>query len=161
MLGLARVAFSAASERVAAAPASVASAMYGPLAESIWWAICIDEELELVTGYKSRRNTDPKGNVVNGLRYARSALGHHRFFAVGTAGGLTIPFVLPMKIETFAEWVPVADLPDFRGQSTLRPLYQEHVAGRRVLETLVDAAEWFERVCEELPTQASSWNRTK
>ncbi|WBM79271.1 hypothetical protein KIV56_12540 [Cryobacterium breve] len=127
----------------------MAGAMYGPLAESVWWAICIDEELEAVEGYRSRRNTDPQGNVVNGLRYARSALGHHRFFAVQTAGGLSIPYVIPYKIETFGAWLPVADLPDFDQQSTFRPRYEQYVAGRRVLDTLVDAAGWFDRACAE------------
>ena len=85
MLDLALDAFRQATARVSAAPAAVALTMYAPLTESAWWAICIDEEFEFAAGYKSARNSDGQGTVVRGLRYARSALGHHRFFAATMA----------------------------------------------------------------------------
>ena len=74
MLGLAMDAYRAAVARVEAAGHAIANVMYAPLAEAVWWAICVDEEIENREGYKSRRNTDPQGAVVLGLRYARSLL---------------------------------------------------------------------------------------
>jgi hypothetical protein len=145
MLDLALDAFRQATARVSAAPAAVARTMYAPLTESAWWAICIDEEFEFAAGYKSARNSDGQGQVVLGLRYARSALGHHRFFAATMAGGLSVPFTVPFKIETFAAWLSVDELPASTKQQTLRPIYRDHVAGRGVLETLADADAWFQR----------------
>ena len=145
ILELAMGAFRAAVDRVTESPVPVAARMYAPLTEASWWAICVDEELEKSEGYKSRRNTDTQGRVTLGLRYARSVLGHHRFFAVTHGGGLTVPFTIPFQIETYAAWLPVENLPVFTEQATVKPFYENWVAGRRVLDTLNDAVSWFDR----------------
>ena len=145
MLDLSIDAFRQAVDRVTAAPATVARTMFGPLTEAAWWVECVDEEFEHEPGYKSRRNTDPQGIVVSALRYARSALGHHRAFVVERGGGLTIPFTVPFIIESYPVWVPVDALPVFPQQATVRPLYEKYVGGRRVLDTFSDADAWFER----------------
>lgn len=142
---LAMVAFRTAIVRVTESSVPLAARMYAPLTEASWWAICVDEELEKSEGYKSRRNTDAQGRVVQGLRYARSALGHHQFFAVTHGGGLSVPFKIPFQIEAFPAWPPVEHLPVFTEQATVKPFYENWVAGRRVLDTLHDAVSWFDR----------------
>jgi hypothetical protein len=146
MLGLSIDAFNAARRRVSTA-AVTADQMFAPLTEAAWWAICVDEELELVPGYKSARNKDPNGQVVIGLSYARSALGHHRFFAARLAGGgLPISARRPTVISPlYAVWVDVDDLPEFPSQSTKRPFYARHLAGHSVAGTFESADDWFTR----------------
>src|SRR4051794_4365967 len=85
------------------APAS----MYAPLAEAVWWAICVDEELERGAGYRARRNADADGKRLVGLRYVRSALGHHMFFNVIVDRGSWLPATLPMRLgPPEARWMP-------------------------------------------------------
>ena len=135
--------FRQAVQRVARAPASVPQAMYVVLTECVWWAICVDEAMaQKFPNYKSARNTDERGKVVCGLNYARSALGHNQLFAVGTGGGLTVPFEVPFHIETYAVWFPLDALPEFRNLKWAL-YYELHIAGRKVLDTLADTDAWF------------------
>lgn len=149
MLALAIAAFDAARDRVAAAPAAHPAHLFAPLTEAAWWAVCIDEEMGLVDGYASRRNNDAHGRTVLALRYARSALGHHLFPATTTGGGLTFPVSFPLTFDSYPVWVAIEDLPDFgqNRQAAIRKHYVDRLAGRRVTDTLDQAADWFNREC--------------
>lgn len=137
--------FQEARARVAAAPETAAEAMFIPLTEASWWAICVDEAFDKAPGYRSKRNTSPEGQTVAGLHYARSALGHHRTF-IAELGPPTLPFTLPARIEEAPRWVHVEDLPTFDEGKWARQYYVSHVAERTVLETLADADAWFRSV---------------
>ena len=144
MIGLAIDAFRASVERVEAAPATTALAMYAPLTEAAWWATCVDLAFEKTPGYTSKRNSTATGKTVCGLRYARSALGHHWTFIAQPIGGLKIPYTIPYKIEVVPSWLPVGELPDFEGhQSAIRAHYAARLDGRPVRATLAEADEWF------------------
>jgi hypothetical protein len=142
--GVARFAFRRACERVAAAPSALDAFMYASLTEACWWAICLDEELESAAGYKSARNSHPGGLALLGLRYARSMLGHHRVFAAENGGGLTIPLAVPFSIQTHAVWRRVEDLPDISRQDAVRRVYDDHLAGRSVVDTLDATRDWID-----------------
>lgn len=124
--------------------------MYVPLTEAAWWAICADDALaEVVVDYKSRRASDAHGQVLLGIRYARSALGHHWTFIARVGGGLTIPFTVPFAVKTYPVWVSVGDLPTFPHQATLRPEYENHLQNQSVLSTLRCVDTWFKECWNE------------
>lgn len=144
MLNLARNGFEQALVRVRNAPAVVAASLYVPLTEAVWWAVCVDDALEETTGYKNRRHAGPCGEILLGMRYARSGLSHHWTHIVFRTGGLTVPFTVPFSIPQVATWIPTSELPDYKGdQTTLRKHYTSSLDGRPVVKTLEAAEQWF------------------
>lgn len=120
------------------------SSMYGPLAEIVWWAICVDEELERYPGYRAGRNSDPDGKLLVALRYVRSALGHHMFFNVIVDRGSMLPATLPMRLgPPEARWMRSDALPIAGFQQNIRVDYDADIAGREIGETLDRIASWL------------------
>jgi hypothetical protein len=143
MVTLGLAAFTSARARFAQHDWTTAS-MYAPLAEVVWWAICVDEELERGPGYRAKRNRDPDGKRLVGLRYVRSALGHHMFFNVIVDRGSMLPATLPMRLgPPEARWMPSDMLPIAGVQQKVRRDYDADVAGREISETLACIANWF------------------
>jgi len=143
MVTLGLAAFTAAHARFAQHAWTTAS-MHAPLAEVVWWAICVDEELEREPDYRARRNGDPDGKLLVGLRYVRSALGHHMFFNVMVDRGSMLPATLPMRLgPPEARWMRSDMLPVAGVQQNIRGDYDAELAGREISETLTRIASWF------------------
>lgn len=150
MLGTALRAFHSAKRRFEASsntPTPLAEDLYIPLAESLWWAVSVDEGFARIDGpdYGTERDADTSGRIFRGLKYARNRCGHQRALAIKEQG-LALPARLPFTLGVYFRWRPLADLPpadpafrDARGART----YEEWLAGRPATRTLEAMAQWF------------------
>jgi hypothetical protein len=131
-----------------------------PLCETLWWAVAVDDGFEAIADsggghrpnsgdYKSARNSDPSGQVLRALRFARDRCGHHRAFAVvATPFGTVGPVVHPMASSGFLIWRPSTDLPQpdpKHDQPTLKAEYDRLLAGRFPGDAVDSTADWFAR----------------
>jgi hypothetical protein len=118
--------------------------LFVPLTEFCWWAISVDEGLDrLDDTYRDRRDEDPDGRVVAGLRYVRNALGHDRLTTTHMTGGVRVPIRVPMRIHVRWVWRKAAGIPVGKPQQRNRAAYEEWVARRPVEETTLQVWRWL------------------
>lgn len=109
-----------------------------------YWACAVDEQLEKLPGYTSRRNTTA-GRVLLGIRLARNALAHGALAATQPAG---LEYSLSDPLDYGPEvWAPcqvLLDSLDREPSETKKASYIELVEGRRLEEPLRVALAWLQ-----------------
>jgi hypothetical protein len=141
-----------ATERHAAA--SGLRETFVPLAEALYWAATIDDNLRFETWYEPERAAHPDGCVMPGIRYARN-FSTHEIIALTEAGPayLTFPlFKSGSLYESHMLWLPFEDLPSPRQSSKFtvgqQESYRTHLAGHTTPSTLSRVQSWLTRVGE-------------
>lgn len=119
------------------------------VAESLWWITTLDEALRTTHAaedYETRRDSDPVGRVIPGLRYARDRLVHDAF-----ATGMQSNPLLPESVPPPWRWRHLNDpeLPKFVPQSpwgreVALPIYEDLLAESDILEILDKAASFLD-----------------
>lgn len=135
--------------REAEAGTDTAARLSVPLAEALWWARALEEQLEDWESYKDRRRSDSLGQVMIGIRYARNPAGHQRSGSCCLTGpGSRFRFACaPASVTTSGGNSPTyrqhrRTSPDHKGQEA----YAGLLAGQPVSNTLDDAEAWFRKV---------------
>ncbi|WP_341933760.1 hypothetical protein MRBLWO14_002829 [Microbacterium sp. LWO14-1.2] len=112
---------------------------------ALFWVCALDEQLSKNEGYKSRRNQDPAGRLIVGLRIGRNAVAHGAAIIVKPLAGLTWPTTWPLTWNG-AVW---ADFATVRASLLREPAlnsrakWEEEIAGRNVPDTLTDVHDWL------------------
>ena len=153
----------AITELAAATSSRDEQQMFEALGHCLTWVCAIDELNEdQGRGYKSRRNTDLKGKVLRGLRYARNQLVHGvnivdladpqdvstaRLVIAGAAsrGGSQIIMPASRLVWTFKPTLP----PPTKAQPDLQSAYASDVANAEVMEPVEAAMGWPEGFCPQ------------
>jgi hypothetical protein len=134
--------------------------VYVSLAESLFWAIAIDEILDARDrNYRQRRNRDARAEFLPGLRLARNQLTH----AVGqvTVKGDAPFFVKGGGLFHLGKgwiWRDVKLLPEVAGRRAAlqRANYEKHLQGRLTYETLALLKKWFAEEVRPAPGRSVS-----
>lgn len=129
--------------------------------EALHWACALDEQLQNEEpGYESRRDHDPEGRVLRGLRHARDRAMHqviictaedNRSFFKPRRGIVHIASSAPV-------WAPTGTLPkgDKRHHRPSREAaYEEHVAERGAWKPLFEALRFLTKELEGKVSLAS------
>jgi hypothetical protein len=118
------------------------------VAEAAMWACALDQRWWKRVGYEGRREGDPDGRLLPGLRWARNQ-GVHQLVAlhrVSDRAGMGFPLSFPMSFGWQVTWLSRDQVPEEdRIDERLRAAYDEHLAGRPVRGTLEYAVAWCER----------------
>ena len=135
--------------KVSGDPANEEAAMIA-LVEALWWTVSLDEEYGKAFGplYKTERDADERGRVIDGIRLARNRGGHQRALLVEKRE-LTWPIRWPATFGLFFRWRPVEDLPpaDPRYEAREKPLrtaYEMWLSGRPADQTVREVLAWFD-----------------
>jgi hypothetical protein len=131
-----------------------AESTFGPVGEALVWLVAVDDLLATADrGYRSRRDADPDGAALPGIRYARNAVVHGEMV-------VTTTYVKPgavlgaAALGTFAlgegpsiRWinrVSIAHTPRAsRHLAAQEQSYDSHLAGREIREPLNSAVEFL------------------
>lgn len=122
--------------------------------EALHWACALDEQLQREDrDYEARRNQDPEGRVLPGLRHVRDRAMHQ--VIIGATEDMR-PFLKPRQgvvhiASSYPIWVPTESLPkpDKRHQHAEREAsYEKHVAERDAREPLFEALRFLTRELE-------------
>jgi hypothetical protein len=106
--------------------------------ETIVWACALDDLLtKMDPDYEERRNADPGGQVLRGMRWARNQ-GVHQLLALHRdGGGLAFPATFPATFPYQPVWLDrTATAPKAKRQPANEQAYDQFVAGKSVAETL-------------------------
>lgn len=130
-----------------------AQASWEASVEAVWWTTSLDDlfKVELGGEYCTARNDDDCGVVVHAFRWIRHRHAHE---VVSTAtAGPARDFLPPpgsnyvVFISSSIRWKRSEDVHTTRDQQPqLRPLYDEHVGGYPIDQTLRSAERWFDRI---------------
>lgn len=122
--------------------------------EGAWWALALDDALEnhLNRIYKEARDADPNGLIVRGMRWLRNRHAHD--ILLTASGGAKKPFLVPpggigmFYISPSNRWLKSDDIIGNRPDrsASLKPDYDEHVAGLPLYMSLQMALSWFDTV---------------
>lgn len=125
-----------------------------PLAEALYWAATIDDNLRSEAWYEPERTAHPDGRVMPGIRYARN-FSTHEIVALTEAGPAYIEYPLWDSGDLYSEtmlWLPFDELPSpkktSKHTSIQQDSYRVHLAGRDTPGTLARVRSWFIRVGE-------------
>ena len=153
-LGLFILAAKDAAFRIAAAgSAGEARRCWAAAVEAVWWIAAVDDALRAIYGLKVKpwqdlRHAYPAGRVMGGLMWVRH---RHTHDAADTGQGHTRPFFPPpgsdyvVYISPGYSWRQSADIAMSHDLSpSLRPLFDEHVAGFSLHGTVEMVLEWLE-----------------
>jgi hypothetical protein len=128
-------------------PGSNEGAIFVSLGEALFWAVAIDEMLAARdTGYRSRRDHDPRVQFFPGLKLARNQLTHAVELAAARGPA---PFFLKaggvFHLGTGWIWRDVSRLPQSARHAApvQRANYEQHLQGRLTYETLALVRQWF------------------
>lgn len=137
-------------------------ASFVPLAEAVYWAGIVDEQLRRSwQAYDTVREHLPGGCALPGVRYARNLKTHQLPLTLTTVDGAAFPVVLPMVFREVV-WLPAdaLPLPDKPSKHTprQRASYEEHLAGRPVRHTLDSLREFFDALRREV---GSPWRQAE
>lgn len=117
-----------------------------PLSEALYWITVLDEGFRS-SSYEAARRGHVDGAVMPGLRYARNFHVHELITSLESQGGLTIPFSLPMSINTYVAWRKFDDLTTPSKSSKHTPAqqrsYAADVAPQAPRRTLERASVWL------------------
>jgi hypothetical protein len=114
--------------------------------EASMWAVAMDDFLkDEDASYASRRDADPAGQIVLGLRWARNQGIHNLMSVHRMESGRTYPRVYPMTYEVIAKWLPRNLVPKELKlpQKANKENYDAAIVGTNVLDTLERAREFF------------------
>jgi hypothetical protein len=124
--------------------------------QAAWWVASIDEQLQRQhrTRYPRRRRKDPDGLIVAGIRWIRDRHTHQVPITTGRDETPFFPGPPFYLVAGSPQWLPSSavaapDLSDLtpgqkRTYTLLTKLYDEHVAGKTVVDTLRAALRWFD-----------------
>jgi hypothetical protein len=127
--------------------------------EALLWIAALDNYMVIQdqkrgTGYRTRRDADPLGEVVRALAYARDALGHGLsmvssfVYELGSPGIVQGDNVLKEAsgpwLTIHFRWASITKLPNRRQDATLDRLYEQRVANRPLSHPLDEAHRFFE-----------------
>jgi hypothetical protein len=126
------------------------------IANSVIWACILDEALtaRLRAAYKSARDSDRSGRVLDGLRLARNAIVHGQTFAIQPEG-MPYPIDYPLFYgpplwksydELTRDWTPWGSTSAAHLQ--LREVYEHEIAGSNIGAPLWTAREWLDGMHE-------------
>ena len=146
----------AAAKLVAASKERDDQAIFERLGECLTWMCALDELLEPRTNYKSRRNSDAKGQALQGLRYARNTVLHgHAVLDVADAADVPNPSGLLVHNRpgprivgppTVVEWTFQQTLPKpSKPAPKLEAAYITHVAGMAPTVPILGGVDWLNR----------------
>lgn len=113
--------------------------------ETAMWCTALDDLFRKAdAGYEERRDTDKEGRIVRGLRFARN-VGVHHLLGVHQweqlAGSTSVPSADALKE---ARWKRRDELEKgARPNPANEAAYDDYVAGRSVLDTLVAAQDFL------------------
>lgn len=116
-------------------------------AQALFWAISLDDRLERLNDYKSRRNTDSSGRLLLGLRIPRNAVAHGTPITVHHSGGMTFPLVFPATAFE-VHWVELQPLVESlrdEPNAVRQEIYANELAGKRIIITFNVIARWFDQ----------------
>ena len=126
--------------------------------EASMWMLALDEHICVGDPtYEQRRDCDPGGQILRGLRWARNAAVHELVEIHDTRTGKTAP--VPASFE-LASWRQRNSL---SGQLTSQPknerAYDSYVAGRLVQESLRQAQDflWMRAIARAPGAEDMSW----
>lgn len=130
--------------------------------ETVVWACALDELLERMEPgtYAERRDADPGGRVLRGLRWARNQ-GVHQLALHENAKGIRFPMTFPVRFDFNPVWRDRSVSPNARRGIDNERAYDAEVAGKPVAYTLTAARNFlFERArpnpfLESLPRDMS------
>lgn len=114
--------------------------------EVAMWICALDEFLmDRDTLYVTRRDADPGGCIVRGLRWARNAGIHHLVDVHDIKGDLTFPMEVPASIPAIqARWKRRNNVnAALRQQQKNERAYDDHLADKPVQETLDSAFDFL------------------
>ena len=137
--------------------------------EALHWACALDEQLRKAdAGYEARRDQDPDGRTLPGLRHVRDRAMHQ--VVIGT-GEDTRSFFNPRRgvahvASSYPIWVPTNTFPkpDKNHRSASRETsYEAHVAERGAWKPLFEALGFLTRELEGklplMPIEQPEWYR--
>ena len=130
-------------EKTAGADTDIAFAAAG---EALWWAIVLDHYFEQqadLPNYRARRDADPRGELLRGVRYARNAVGHH-VAAVELVEGRDI--YTGTYSDIYGEWC----WRPLKSKAVGRDTYNHRMEGRAARETLRELMPFFEQIVREI-----------
>lgn len=126
-------------------------------ASALVWLVTLDDLARAANKdvYRHERDTDPNGQVLDGLRLARNAVVHGAVatvseqglaYPLGGPGGALFygPQVWVSLDELLSEWTPDGR----KGVEAQKLAYVERVARQGVREPLVRALNWFDELRE-------------
>lgn len=129
--------------------------------ETVVWACALDDLLRKMEpgSYAERRDADPGGRVLRGLRWARNQ-GVHQLIALHrNADGATFPMTFPVRFDFNPIWHQRTIAPKARPDERSERAYDAEVAGKPVAWTLT-AAQGFlwERAIPSPFTETLPWD---
>jgi hypothetical protein len=113
--------------------------------ETTMWACALDELLPKIDPeYEGRRDEDPGGQVLRGLRWARNQGVHQLMGLHRDAGGFTFPLTFPASTSFAPVWLQRSETKGHpRPQPQNEQAYDKHVAGQLVAATLTNAQRFL------------------
>jgi hypothetical protein len=146
--------FEAAGRALKRAKASAPEQRFAPLAETLMWLVILNDAFweDNENAYKSHRDADSEGQLIEGLRYARHRLVHdirvYGMHGVIYRGGDFSPadfdhrdFYVGRPVWT---WRKVDEL-DPAENTNGEAVYRERLEGREVLPILKEALGYLEK----------------
>ncbi len=129
--------------------------------ETVVWACALDELLERMEpgAYAERRDGDPGGQVLRGLRWARNQGVHQLLVLHRQVGGMMLPMILPGGPSVLVWAERSQAVPNARSQPKNERPYDQFVAGNQVAATLADAQRFlWERAIPNPFVDALPWD---
>lgn len=143
-----------AADRVSRVAWNDPGAVFSAIGEALWWIVVVDTSLEEGpegAGYLAKRQVDPAGRLLLGLRHARNRFAHD--FTI-------VEYVDPSAqldadrrgYATMWRWRSLPPSPDRRGLHG-REEYETLLAGRDVHGSFVDVLTFLRGAAWGLPTR--------
>lgn len=146
-----RAALSAIQEAILTSGSEDLQLALSSVGTALFWACALDEQLSKHEGYKSRRNQDPAGRLIVGLRIGRNAVAHGAAIIVKPIAGLTWPAIWPLTWNG-AAWADfdtlraaLRDEPGFHS----REAWEQWIAGQNVPHILTEVHDWLVRAAAQ------------
>jgi hypothetical protein len=151
-----------AVNRLRAMPLSTVAPSFAPLGESLVWMIALDDLLKKhgsqASRYQARRDKDPKGDVLLGVRRARNLVVHGLEvvdIASQVRGSELGRWPLgtgALGVGTHIRWAMASSLPPATKYDVRTdPVYRRLMEGRPVAPTLTNALDFLRREAAVVP----------
>ncbi|MGC2206892.1 MAG: hypothetical protein WA724_03445 [Candidatus Dormiibacterota bacterium] len=126
--------------------------IFGPLGETLFWIVALDDTLNETSGiaYRGPRDADPAGQLIPGLRYARNKVAHGvDVTTVSDRYGGAVLGLMQLGVGRLgdpAEHRWKAGLPPSgRDHKDQNDAYDAHLAQRGILPTIDAALDYIRR----------------
>jgi len=122
---------------------------YAPPGETLFWALSCDEGFEELIGagtYETMKASDPDGQILGGIKWARNRVGHQRALILRRQYG-TVPgkWILGLGVLGTVDdmlWADTSTIPP--GRSAIgRSTYANRMSGHPVIEAIASARRWL------------------